>query len=570
MRCVPTGIAGFDEITAGGLPARRVTLVLGGAGSGKTIFGMQALVSGARQFGEPGIFVAFEESAQQVFDNTASFGWNAAALVPKRLGVVDAQLSQSVVHGGDFDILGLLGILGAKAKAIGAKRVVFDGLDVLLANLEDSSHARREVFRLKEWLQDSQLTALITAKTEPNELRPTPDYEFLQFMADCVVTLEHRIIGGTALRFMRVAKYRGAAHSANELPFIIGPGAIEVAAMAGSELRHTVSRERVSSGVVRLDAMLGGGYYRGSSTLISGVPGTAKTTLAAAFARAASGRRERTVLVSFDEAPEQIVRNVESVGLALAPHIASGVLCLCSLRSRVASPESHVARIRALLQEHQAKNLVVDPISALAQAGSDTLAHEAALQIIDLAKSLGVTSVSTSLLGNNAAFSEETPTGISTVADTWIHLTYVNQGGERNRALTVIKSRGTSHSNQVRELILSKDGVTLADVYTADGEVLMGTLRWQKEDEGRRAQELGARDADLREHEAELALAETDARARVVAVERAVREAALDRLKAVRATAVSRAASQTLELKKRRGSDELKSTRAKKVRKARK
>lgn len=561
---VPTGIQGFDEATAGGLPKGRVAVVLGGAGSGKTIFGMQMLASGVRDFDEPGILVAFEENAQQVFNNTAGFGWKLNGPAQKQFGVVDAQLSQSIVQGGDFDILGLLAMLTAKIKAMRAKRLVLDGLDVLLANLEDPSHARREVFRLREWLQDSALTALITAKTEPNELRPTRQYEFLQFMADCVVTLEHRITGGTALRFMRVVKYRGAAHSANELPFVIGPGGIEVSALAESELHHAVSHERISTGIPRLDTMLTGGYYRGSSTLISGVPGTAKTTLAAAFANAACKRGERTLLVSFDEAPEQIVRNVRSVGLDLARHLASGVLRISSLRSRVASPEAHVARIRGLLREHKARHLVIDPISAFAQGGGATVAEEAAIQIIDLAKSSGITSVSTSLLGDKAAFAEETPIAVSTVADTWMHLTYVNQGGERNRALTIIKSRGTSHSNQVREIILSHDGITLADVYTANGEVLMGTLRWQKEDEERRTNELSARDAELREREAELALAETEARIQMVAGERAVRLAALERLRIARVVESSYATTQRAELKQRRGADDLAALRSRK------
>jgi len=563
---VETGVAGFDEITAGGLPRGRVTVMLGGPGTGKTIFGVQTLVAGARDHDEPGILVAFEESAQQVFANMASFGWDLPGLGPKRLGVLDAQLPQSVVQGGDFDLFGLLAMLTAKVKAMRAKRVVLDGLDVLLAHLEDPAQARREVLRLREWLQDSRLTALITAKAEPNELRPTRQYEFLQFMADCVVTLEHRLIGGMALRFMRVAKYRGSAHSANELPFVIGSAGIEVAALAASELRHPVSLTRVSSGISRLDTMLGGGYYRGSSTLISGVPGTAKTTLGAAFADAACRRRERTLLISFDEAPEQIVRNVKSVGLDLARHIASGALRLSSLRSRVASPESHVARIRGLLREHKAKNLVIDPISALAQGAGDGIAQEAAIQIVDLAKSLGVTSVITSLLGNKAAFAEETPMAVSTIADTWMHLTYVNQGGERNRALTIIKSRGTSHSNQVRELVLSKDGVTLADVYASNGEVLMGTLRWQKEDEERRRLELNSRDAELQEREAELALAETDARGQLLSGERAVRKAALERLRTVRTAEFGQASALALEHKHRRGSDDLGLVRSKKAR----
>lgn len=563
VRRAGTGIQGFDDLTAGGLPDGRVTVVLGDAGSGKTIFGVQTLVAGARDAGEPGILVTFEESSKQIAQNMAGFSWGQSPAY-ERLGVLDAQLSQAVVQGGDFDLLGLLSMLGAKVEKLRAKRVVLDGLDVLLSNLSDPLQARREVFRLREWLQQAGITAIITAKTEPNDVRPVQHYEYMQFMADCVVTLQHRVVAGTALRFLRVAKYRGGAHSANEVPFSFGRDGIEVATNVTKALRHRVSSERVSTGVERLDAMLEGGYFRGSSTLISGVPGTAKTTLGAAFASAACQRGERTLFISFDESPEQIVRNVASVGIQLAPHVKTGLLQIHSLRSRFAGPEAHVSQIRALLREHRARNLIIDPISALGQSGAANVGEEAAIQVLDLAKSQGVTSVSSSLLGDKAAFVEDTPIGISTIADTWMHLTYVNQGGERNRALTIIKSRGTAHSNQVRELVLSRNGVTLADVYAVGGEVLMGTLRWQRENESRRTRELAARDASMREREAELALAETEARARVIAGERAIREATLERIKVSQVEELDRSSAQTKELQRRRGIDQQRKVASKK------
>jgi circadian clock protein KaiC len=562
---LPTGITGFDEITRGGLPAGRITVVLGGPGSGKTIFGVQILALGAHKFGDSGILVAFEEGPEQVIENTACFDWRLDRLDGKSLNVIDARLPESVIQGGEFDLLGLLAVLGQRAKVMGAKRIVLDGLDVLLANLSDPAVKRREVFRLREWLQSNGMTAIVTAKVDKQDGGLSPEYAFLQFMADCVVTMHHRVVSGTALRFIRVPKCRGGGHSANEFPFTIGESGIEVGGGASTEMVHAAPTARVSSGIDRLDAMLGGGYYRGSSTLITGAPGTAKTTLAAAFADAACRRREPTMFVSFDESPAQIVRNVGSVGIRLDPHVRSGLLSMHSLRSRSASPEAHTAHIRNLLRLHRAKNLVVDPLSAFSFGIDAAVAQRAAVEVLDLAKSLGITSVYTSLLGNKAALSEETPIGVSTIADTWMHLTYVNQGGERNRALTVIKSRGTSHSNQIRELVLSGTGTTLADVYSAGGEVLMGTLRWEREETERRTREASKHEAALREKEAESAVAETRARAQAALSAQAVGEAVLARIRSEQKTSDTLAAKQSSELLRRRGADAHRTARARRA-----
>jgi circadian clock protein KaiC len=553
-RRLPTGIDGFDAIAARGLPRGGMTVVIGGAGAGKTLFGMQVLATGALLAHEPGILVAFEESAGKIVENTEGFSWGGAALEGEAIDILDAQLPQSVEQGGEFDLIGLLATVGARARAKGAQRVVLDGLDVLLGYLREPALIRREIFRLREWVQTSNMSVIVTAKASASESRVIDDQDFLEFMADCVVTLHHRVSHGMALRFLRVAKYRGAAHSANEFPFTITPSGIEVTADALHEMTYTASTERISSGIERLDSMLSGGYYRGSSILITGAPGTAKTSLAVAFARACAQRAERTLYVSFDESPDQILRNVASIGIQLRPLVESGALVLRSLRGRADSPETHVARMRAWLREVQPQNLVVDPLSALEQRGNEADAAGAALQVLDLAKSAGITILSTSLLGNSHPLSEQTPLDISTISDIWMHLSYVNQGGERNRALTLIKARGTGHSNQVRELVLTNAGVTLADVYVAGGEVLMGTLRWEKENLERHVRLAARTSASLRQQKAELALAETSAHMETLARARAIQEVELEQLRSATVEEARDRAGQVDEhLRRRRG-----------------
>jgi circadian clock protein KaiC len=552
-----TGVPGFDDIAGGGIPRGGVTVVLGGAGAGKTIFCMQILASSAGDERQPGILVAFEESAARIKANTASFVWGGDRLDARGVYILDAQLAQAVEQGGEFDLIGLLALVAAKAKQVGAQRVVFDGLDVLLGYLGAPTVIRRELFRLRDWAHESGMTAVVTAKAEPSEGRATSEYDFLQFLADCVTTLHHRVVNGVALRFIRVAKYRGTAHSANEFPFSISDVGVEVATSTTSERVYPASTERVSTGVSRLDAMFSGGYFRGTSILITGAPGTAKTSLASTFAEAAARRGERTVYLSFDESADQIARNVASIGVHLGPHVAAGTLRVHSLRARAESPEANVARIRRLLRDFQPQNLVIDPISALSRnAGlAEDEAGSAAIQLLDFAKGAGLTIVGTSLVGNSLPLTEGTPLNISTVADTWIHVSYVSQAGERNRALTIIKARGIGHSNQVREMILSDAGITLADVYSVGGEVLMGTLRWEKENEAGRIRAAGQRDAVLRQQKAEMALEETRVRLKTLAREQSVQEAELEQLKADLAAAVDLHAGERGALLERRRAD---------------
>jgi circadian clock protein KaiC len=508
IRKAPTGIEGFDEITGGGLPAGRTTLIIGGPGAGKTVFALQNLVSAAHHLREPGIFVAFEENSRQIIANAATFGWDLPALEKQRLFFLDARLSPTTVQAGDFDIAGILAGLEAKAKEMSARRIIFDGIDVLLTLLDDPTKERREIYRLQEWLQTTGLTAAITAKAAESDRISSERYAFMQFMVDAVVHLHHRMVDRVSLRGIRVMKYRGSGFAEGEFPMVISSTGVQVATFGPSELDYEVSTERVSSGVPRLDTMLDGGYYRGAGVLISGAPGVAKTTLAGAFARAACERGERVLYISFDEGANQIIRNLRSVGIDLEPLQQSGLLRVFSTRTETRSSEDHLVNLKELIRDFDPRNVVVDPLSALGKTGGHVAAVHASLRLLDYARARGITSVCTSLVADEE-MTEATTTQMSTIADTWIHLSYVIHGGERNRTLTIVKSRGMKHSNQVRELLLSSEGVTLADVYTAGGTVLVGTARWayeaeQREAEARRREEIARRRKAAEQEEARL------------------------------------------------------------------
>ena len=494
LRKSPSGVLGFDEITGGGLPRGRTTLLAGGPGCGKTIFALQFLVNGARDFAEPGIFVAFEEGSRRLVANAESFGWRLDQLRRRKLLFVDAQPKPDLVQAGDFDLCGMLAGLAVQAKQMKARRIVFDALDMVLSLLPDLAARRREIYRLHDWLMARDLTCIFTLKAgagEPTFTSPQP-YGFMQFMVDCSVILTHSVVLGISQRNLRVQKYRGSSFDENESPFVIGDTGFNVAiSRILGQADAKVTRERVSSGVNRLDTMLGGGFYRAAAVLITGVPGTAKTTLSGAFAQAACSRGERTMIVSFDSDGSEVIRNLTSVGIQLERYVKSGLLRMVSARTITGSAEACLVRIKALAKAHKARCLVIDPVSALANSVSEVRAHGVAERLIDWTKSERITLVCTSLLSEAEGQAVgDSALHISTLADTWIHLNYLVQAGERNRGMSIIKSRGTAHSNQVRELILSNDGVTLADIFTAGGEVLMGTMRWEKESAERVAKEV--------------------------------------------------------------------------------
>ena len=518
-----TGIPGFDEITGGGLPPGRTTLLIGGPGSGKTIFALQFLVHGAKECRQPGIFVAFEETSKRIVANAHGFGWELGKLRSDKLFFLDAQPLPDLVQSGQFDLSGMLAALEGQIKTMKASRIVFDALDIVLALLPDAATKRREIYRLHDWLMAHELTGIITAKADGDEASSFSQqpFGFMQFMVDCAVILSHGVVSGVSQRSLRVQKYRGSSFDENEAAFLIGRSGIEVPiARRLTRADAKVSQERVSSGVERLDTMLGGGYYRAASVLITGFSGTAKTTLSGAFVEAACRRGERTLFISFDSVDAEMIRNLASVSIRLERYVKNGSLRIVSARNITGSAETYLARIKELTEQHDARCVVIDPVSTWSKAGNDLSPQSVAERLIDWSKAKGITLVCTRLLDEMSSQPEGgSALQISTIADTWIHLSYLVQAGERNRGLSIIKSRGTAHSNQVRELILSDKGVTLADTYTAGGEVLMGTLRWEKESAEIAAHEVTEVAGNLKSVKLDAEEAELQVRAKSLQVE---------------------------------------------------
>jgi circadian clock protein KaiC len=473
----------------------------------------------------------------------ATFGWDLPTLVRKKLFFLDAHLSPDVVKAGEFDLAGMLAMLQAKAAEIHAKRVVFDGIDVLLTLLNDPVSERRELYRIRDWLSQTGLTGIITQKV--GGVEADQRYSFLQFMVDCVVILQHQVVDGSAFRSLRVKKYRGSGFSGDEFPITLTSKGLQLTNRGPTELQYDVTDERISTGLPRLDHMLRGGYYRGSNVLISGAPGTAKSTLGGLFAAAACQRGERTLYVSFDEGAAQIVRDLRSVGIRLAPHQKSGLLKIYSTRTRGPNVEDQFGALRAMVVAHRPRCLVIDPLSALSAKVAHLASADAAQQFLDYLKGEGITVVNTSLMdGLNT--DEATATGISTIADTWIHVSYVVQDGERNRALTIVKSRGTGHSNPVRELTLS----------SAQGKVLMGVARWEWEQGEQAAKKRTQVATDLKRLQLELAQAEAAARLQVVRTEMEARSAEIAVLALATGSASKLLVTDRAVLRKMRHADE--------------
>src|SRR6266478_2884519 len=415
-----TGIDGVDEITGGGLPRGRTTLLAGPAGSGKTVLALQTLVNGARRFDEPGIFVTFEEGFQQVVANAASFGWEIPSLVQKRgrrsprLAFVDGRLSPGAVQAGTFDLSGLLAAVEFRAK-----RIVFDGIDVLLVMLNDPRVERGEMCRIHDLLERAGVAGVVTMSTAGLE----PPGSFMLSLSDCIIQLTHRLAERASIRGFRVVKYRGSAFIANEFPFAIASQGIEFADF-GTRPKYRVFAERVSTGIPRLDDMLSGGYFRGSTVLVTGMPGTAKTTLAGAFVAAACARGERALYISLDEQPAEILRNLASVSIRLERYVRSRLLEIYADQPQATSPEEQFVRMRRRIRAHRPSTLVIDPISAAIRMGGQSTVLAVAERLLAMAKSEGITTLWTSLYQGSEEAMEATPLHVSTVADAWIHLSY--------------------------------------------------------------------------------------------------------------------------------------------------
>ncbi|MBD0416987.1 circadian clock protein KaiC [Oryzicola mucosus] len=487
-RKLRTGIDGFDCMSEGGLPVGKVSAVVGTAGAGKTVFAMQSMIHCLRSNPGVGVVVSFEQSTASLTADLASFDWNAAELIEQgRLIVIDGRPRADVLFSGAFDISGLLAMVEGAAAPDRPACVVFDGIDTLMTLLSSSSSQRLELLRLQNHIQCLGTTAILTLKANPATSGGFE--EIALYMADCVVEMRREGQDSVSRRSIWIQKYRGSGHSLARVPFIVTFKGVEVEGVDSRPNTAQVSNDRLSMGVTQLDEMLGGGLFRGTSTLISGAPGTAKTTLGLAFLNAMCQRGERALGICFDERPNEIVRNVSSVGIDLTPHIASGLLHLHGIANQTAGPDEFAYEIATAIRQHRARHLLIDPISVFTQ---EAPAQNAVRRIIQLCKREGITVILTSLLDRNALEAEASRSYVSTICDTWVHLTYVIHGGERNRALTIIKSRGTAHSNQVGELLLDDNGLTIARTYTEEGEVLMGSLRWQKE----RANEQAIRDAE--------------------------------------------------------------------------
>jgi len=471
-----TGIQGLDEITGGGLPRGRPTLVCGGAGCGKTLLATEFLVRGAVLFDEPGVLMAFEETEAELKANVASLGFDLAGLVRRKKIVVDyVHLERSEVHeSGEYDLEGLFVPLGHAIDSIGAKRVVLDTLEVLFASLPNEAILRAELRRLFRWLKDKGVTAVITAERGREQLTR---HGLEEYVSDCVILLDHRVNDQIATRHLRVVKYRGALHGTNEFPFLIGEEGFSVLPITSLALNHKVSSERIATGIPRLDAMLGGhGFFRGSSILISGTAGTGKSIISSNFAHAAGQRGERTLFFSFEESPNQIIRNMHSIGLRMEPLVKSGLLRFHSARPSLYGLEMHLATMFKEIAEFKPHVVVVDPITSLMDLGTVSEGKGMVTRLIDYLKAGQVTSLFTSLTQGGHAL-QQSESGMSSLMDAWLLLQDFEGNGERNRVLYVLKARGMAHSNQIREFLISNHGIDVVDAYIGASGVLTGSAR---------------------------------------------------------------------------------------------
>jgi circadian clock protein KaiC len=472
----PTGIRGLDEMTFGGLPRGRPTLICGGAGCGKTLLGIEFLVRGVTEFNEPGVCISFEEKEDELAANAASLGFDIPALVKqKKLAIDHVYLERSLIEeAGEYDLEALFVRIGYAVDSIGAKRVLLDSVEALFAGLQGEGILRSELRRLFRWLKDRKLTCIITGEQGQGTLTR---YGLEEYISDCVILLDHRTTEGVLTRRLRVVKYRGSTHGTNEYPFLIESDGINIFPVTSIALEHSGTTERISSGVPALDEMLGGkGYYRGTSVLISGTAGTGKTSLGAHFVDAACARGEKCIFLSFEESGAQIARNMRSIGIQLSRWIERGLLHIEAVRPTTFGLEMHLVRIHKLIDTFNPEVVVVDPITALLHSGATQETRLMLLRLIDYLKGRGVTALMTSLTSGGDA-QEQTTVEISSLVDAWLLLRDIESGGERNRGIYVLKARGIAHSNQIREFLLTPTGVELREVYLGNAGLVTGSAR---------------------------------------------------------------------------------------------
>jgi circadian clock protein KaiC len=495
----PTGIVGFDEITNGGLPRGRPTLVTGAAGSGKTLFGIEFLVRGARDYGEPGVLLAFEEAESDLTTNVASLGFDLHQLEQDGLLAIDAfRLDPAeIVETGSFDLEVLFIRLATAVESVGAKRVFLDTVEVLFSALPNEAIIRGELGRLFRWLKERDLTVVISG--ERGKVGDLTKFGIEEYVSDCVITLDHRVDDEISTRRLRVVKYRGSLHGTNEYPFLITERGLVVVPITSVGLTYGASEERISSGIPRLDEMLLGGVYRGSSVMISGTAGTGKTSIGAVMANASCERGEKALFFSFEESPDQLTRNMASIGIDLKRWMDAGLLQVRAVRPTAFGFEEHLAMLHRLLDEHEPQLVILDAVASLAHAGAQSATTSAISRDLDLLKGRGITSVMTTLTHGEREESSEVD--VSSLVDTWLLLRNDESNGERNRLLFVIKSRGSAHSNQVREFVLTDDGAELLDVYVGPNGVLTGSERVEQVAQERLAQVARADETERRRQE---------------------------------------------------------------------
>lgn len=472
----PTGISGFDEITGGGLPTGRPSLICGEAGAGKTLFSVEFIVRGALQFGEPGVILAFEEKAEDLEKNVASLGFNLKKLQKDNLIRIDhVHIDKSEIEEtGEYDLDGLFIRLGYAIDSIGAKRVMLDTIENLFGGLNNEGILRAELRRLFTWLKDKGVTALITGEKGDHTLTRQGLEEYV---SDCVILLDHRITNQISTRLLRIVKYRGSLHGTNEYPFLIDEDGISVLPVTSLRLDKDVSSQRVSSGIPSLDQMLGGkGFFRGSSILVSGTAGTGKTSIAAYFAEASCQRRERCLYLAFEESPQQIMRNMRSIGIDLKKHVDNGLLQIQAFRPNIYGLEMHLVAIHKLVRQFKPRTVILDPITNLVTIGSMAEVKSILIRLIDFLQAENITVLFTALIYNKDV-SVQTDEGVSSLVDAWLLVQDIESNGERNRGIYIMKSRGMKHSNQVREFIISDEGLELVNVYLGPEGVLVGSAR---------------------------------------------------------------------------------------------